>query len=410
MALTTHQLKKLIANPGRHSDGKGLYFRTIGEGRAYWCYRYRIGGKEREISIGPFPEVSLEQARAEHVKLRNRVVNDRGDPLADKQAGRIPGAAAPSFAAIADAHIKSKTSEWKSAKHHIAWTMTLTEYCKPIRNMPVDQIATKDVLAVLTPLWTKTPETASRLRARIETVLNHARALGHIDEDKANPARWKGHLDHLLPNPHKTGKPRGHHPAMPYADLPAFMAKLRPAPSEGARALMFLILTAARSEEVRGAVWDEIDLEQGVWTVPAERMKSGREHRVPLSEPAVALLREQFGRRQENQHHVFLGQRAASPQGVVALAQALHRAGAGQFTVHGFRSAFRDWAGDETSSPREVAEAALAHAVGDAAELAYRRGDALKKRRALMEAWAGFLNQGADTNVIPISRGVASQA
>jgi integrase len=168
--------------------------------------------------------------------------------------------------------------------------MTLTEYCAPIRDMPVNQIATKDVLAVLTPLWTKTPETASRLRCRIEAVLNRARVLGHIDEDRANPARWKGHLDHLLPNPLKTGKPRGHFAAMPYADVPAFTATLGVAVNgRGARALMFLILTAGRSEEVRGAVWDEVDLDAAVWTVPAERMKGGRLHRVPLSEPARYL-------------------------------------------------------------------------------------------------------------------------
>jgi integrase len=286
--------------------------------------------------------------------------------------------------------------------------MTLTRYCTGIRDMPVDEIATSDVLAVLTPLWTKTPETASRLRARIEAVLNAARALGHINADRANPARWRGHLDHLLPNPLKTGKPRSHHAAMPYADVPAFMAKLKDAPGLATKALMFAILVAARSGEVRGMPWSEVDLDKAVWTVPPERMKKGsREHRVPLSEPAMALLRTQLTARQDGQRHVFPGQFSSSPQGVVALSRALYEAGAGQFTVHGFRSAFRDWAGDQTSFPREVAEAALAHAVGDETERAYRRGDALDKRRQLMDAWAKFIT-GGDSNVIPISRRAAS--
>jgi integrase len=259
------------------------------------------------------------------------------------------------------------------------------------------------VLGVLTPLWTKTPATAAQLRARIEAVLNAARALGHIDPDRANPARWKGHLDHILPNPNRVGAPRGHHAAMPYGEVPGFMATLRTSPYESAKALAFLILTSARSGEVLGATWDEIDMESGTWTVPANRMKMKRLHRVPLSEAAMVLLRTQLAARQEGHRHVFPGVAPYRPLGPTALTVALHRAGAGQFTVHGFRSAFRDWAGDTTSFPREVAEAALAHAVGDETERAYRRGDALDKRRALMEAWANFIT-GADSNVIPLAR------
>jgi integrase len=276
--------------------------------------------------------------------------------------------------------------------------MTLTRYCAPIRNKPVDAIGTSDVLAVLTPLWTKTPETASRLRGRIEVVLNRARALGHIDEDRANPARWRGHLDQLLPNPN--GR-TSHHAAMPYADVPAFVAKLKDATA--AKALAFLILTSARADEALGATFDEINMESRVWAVPAARMKMKRLHRVPLSEAAMVILRTQLGRRQDGQRHVFTGRSLFSPLNKMALSRALDEAGGGEFTVHGFRSSFRDWAGDRTSFPREVAEAALAHAVGDETERAYRRGDALDKRRALMEAWANFLEE-TESNVVPLTR------
>jgi len=210
-----------------------------------------------------------------------------------------------------------------------------------------------------------------------------------IDENRANPARWRGHLDQLMPNPKKVGHRRGHHAAMPYADVPALMAALKATPGAAARALMFAILCAARSGEVFGATWDEIDLDAGVWTVPPDRMKMARPHRVPLSVPAVEILRLQLAAREKNQH-VFPGGRPRQPLSVMALAMAMRRLGAGEFTAHGFRSAFRDWAGDRTNFQREVAEAALAHAVGDETEQAYRRSDALDKRRELMDAWASF--------------------
>jgi hypothetical protein len=284
--LTTNRLKTLLTKPGRHGDGAGLYFRVLAEDKAYWVYRYRVDGKEREISIGPFPEISLVDARAQHMALRKRVVVDRADPLADKRAGKeMPKPTGkPTFAEIADAHIAAKGGEWRNARHIAQWEMTLTRYCAPIRNKPVDAIGTNDVLAVLNPLWTKTPETASRLRGRIEVVFNRARALGHIDEDRANPARWKGHLDQILPNPNSR---TSHHAAMPYAEVPAFVTTLQSAVLDtAAKALAFLILTAARAGEVLGATWDEIDLDAAVWSVPAARMKMKRPHRVPRSEAA----------------------------------------------------------------------------------------------------------------------------
>ncbi len=394
MKLTNPGLKRLLEKPGRHGDGAGLYFRTVGGDKAYWVYRYRVGRREREFSIGPYPEVSLTEARAKHTELRKRVVVDKTDPLAERQAARqvavlAPKALKPSFGEIADAHVKTMSGQWKNAKHRAQWAMTLKKYCAPIRDTPVDQIDTQGVLRVLTPRWPKTPETASRLRGRIEAVLNRARALNLIEENRANPARWKGHIDQLLPNPKKLGQRRGHHAAMRYADVPDFMATLKAAPGAAARALMFTILCAARSGEVFGATWDEIDLDAGVWTVPPDRMKAARSHRVPLSAPAVGILRGQFAERGQNPH-VFAGARPHQPLSVMALAMAMRRLGAGEFTPHGFRSAFRDWAGDKTNFPREIAEAALAHAVGDETEQAYRRGDALDKRRELMDAWASF--------------------
>jgi integrase len=402
--LTNTGLKGLIERPGRHSDGQGLFFRTLGQGKAYFVYRYRFGGKVREFSIGPYPEVSLNEAREKHAELRKRVVVDKADPLALRRAAKEKVSFAkgkPTFGTVADAYVEAKGGEWKNAKHRGQWAMTLTKYCAPIRDMAVDEVDTKAVLAILKPIWTKTPETASRLRGRMEMVLNAARARGLIDENRANPARWKGHLDQLLANPKKTGARRGHHAAMPYADVPAFMAKLKQAQGAAAKALMFAILTAARSGEVLGATWDEIDLNAGVWTVPASRMKGGREHRVPLSDAALAILRGQL-ESQGRSPHVFPGARPKRPLGPMALKQAMLKLGAGSCTAHGFRSAFRDWAGDETGFPREVAEAALAHAVGDETERAYRRGDALMKRRELMNAWADWLEGNEAAKVVSL--------
>ena len=289
--LTNAGLKGLIEKPGRHSDGDGLFFRTLGRGRAYWVYRYRSDGREREYSIGPYPEVSLIEARSKHAELRKRVVVDKADPLAMKRAEREKVALAkgkPSFGAIADQYVETMGGQWKSAKHRAQWSMTLTKYCAPIRDMAIDEVDTKAVLAVLNAgaLWTRAPETASRVRGRIEAVINRARALGLIDENRANPARWKGHLDQLLANPKKGSARRGHHAAMPYSDVPAFMATLADATSTAAKALAFAILTAARSGEVLGATWDEIDLNGSIWTVPASRMKAGKTHRAPLSRPS----------------------------------------------------------------------------------------------------------------------------
>ena len=287
---------------------------------------------------------------------------------------------------------------WRNGKHAAQWEMTLRDYASPLRRLPVDKITTDDVISVLKPLWNERPETASRLRGRIERVLDAAKAQGLRNGD--NPARWRGHLANLLPARQELA--RGHHAAMPFDDVPGFVAKLREVEGVSARALELAILTAARSGEVLGARWLEIDLDARVCTVPASRMKAGREHRVPLAEPAVEILSALAA--VKTREHVFPGAKRGRPLSVMALTMVMRRAGMGEFTVHGFRSAFRDWAGERTDFPREVAEAALAHVIGDATERAYWRGDALEKRRLLMEAWEAFIDPPHGRNVISMKR------
>jgi integrase len=272
---------------------------------------------------------------------------------------------------------------WRNAKHAAQWEMTLRDYAAPLRRLPVDKITTDDVIAVLKPLWNEKPETASRLRGRIERVLDAAKAQGLRNGE--NPARWRGHLDQLLPK--RQQLKRGHHAAMPYGALPAFLADLRERESVAARALEFAILTAARSGEVLGARWEEFgDLDRAVWTVPAARMKAGREHRVPLSKRAAKIVKGFYEVREGD--FVFPGQKAGQPLSTMALEMVLRRMKVDGVTVHGFRSTFRDWAAECTNFPNEVCEAALAHVIENKAEAAYRRGDLFDKRRKLMEAWS----------------------
>jgi integrase len=315
------------------------------------------------------------------------------------EAGRDPIAernreAEPSFAECVDQFLASMQESWRNEKHRAQWQMTLTAYCKPIGGKRVSAITTEDVLGVLSPIWQQKSETASRLRGRIERVLDFAKAMGWRSGE--NPALWRGHLKNILPARQKLT--RGHHAAMPYADVPAFVRSLPGKEAMAARALEFLILTAARTGEVLGATWDEIDLERKLWTIPASRMKAGREHRVPLSEPATAILASLQDTRISD--FVFPGFKAQSPLSNMALQKLMERMQVDQYTAHGFRSAFRDWVGDHTSFPREVAEAALAHTVGDANERAYRRADALEKRRRLMHAWADFCTKSGASTVV----------
>ena len=356
--------------------------------RRRWLFLYPWNGKRREMGLGGFSDVSLAEAR----RLRDdaaRLVREGRDPIAFRDLAREERAAKPTFGEIADALMTAKESEWRNAKHRAQWRMTLEVYAAPLRTRPVDEIDTTAVLAVLTPLWREKPETASRLRGRIEAVLDAAKAQGHRSGE--SPAAWRGHLAHLLP---KRGKlTRGHHAAMAYADVPAFVAKLRECDAIAAMALEFCILTATRSGEVLGARWSEIDMAARVWTVPAGRMKAGLGHRVPLSARVLAIL--------ERLSEALTGDFVfPSPRGNKlshpVMGKVMSRLGVDGVTVHGFRSAFRDWAGNETHFPREIAEAALAHTVGDKAEQAYRRGDALEKRRDLMAAWAAWCEPKAD--------------
>ena len=337
------------------------------------------GGSRHELGLGAYPTVTLAAARAGAAEYRLMIATGR-DPLAEKKKE-----AEPTFAECADNFLASMEGSWRNSKHRAQWRMTLAEYCRPIATKRVSAIGTVEVLSVLVPIWTTMPETASRLRGRIERVLDFAKVKGWRSGE--NPALWRSHLKNVLPARRKLT--RGHHAAMPYLDVPAFIERLRGLEALSSRALEFLILTAARSGEVLGAKWDEFDFEAGLWTVPAVRMKAGKEHRVPLSKPALAIVKALHELR--TSEYVFPGHARGRPLSNMAFAKLLKRMKAGQVTPHGFRSAFRDWAGDTTSFPREVAEQALAHRVGDETERAYRRSDALEKRRKLMAAWADYL-------------------
>ncbi|MGJ0508326.1 MAG: tyrosine-type recombinase/integrase [Methylocystis sp.] len=371
------------AKAGRHGDGAGLWLAVSQTGAKRWLYRFTIDGKVSELGLGSYPTVSLTEARDKAAEAR-RIHKAGKSPVEAKREGAKAEAGRPTFGKVADDFLAAKSSEWRNPKHRAQWAMTLERYAAPLRSRPVDAIDTEAVLEVLTPIWQKTPETASRLRGRIEAVLDAARARGFIPRNEANPARWRGHLDKLLPK--RTKLSRGHHAAMAYSEVPAFITKLRDRDAMAALALEFTILTATRSGEVLGARWGEIDAASKVWAIPKDRMKAGRDHRVPLSGPALKILAKLSETRRSE--FVFPGARAGRPLSNMAMEMVLRRMGLDGVTVHGFRSAFRDWAGNETHFAREVAEAALAHVVGDKAEQAYRRGDALQKRRALMEAWA----------------------
>jgi integrase len=380
-----------LTKPGRHSDGGGLYLNITATGARSWVFMWKVAGKRREMGLGSLRDVPLAKARERAADARQKLA-DGLDPIAVRDKPKVM-----TFGEAADALIESMSSSWSSNKHRAQWRMTLAVYCEPLRSKPVAEIGAEDVLKILQPLWATKPETASRLRGRIERVLGFARARGQRSGE--NPARWRGHLDALLPKRAKLM--RGHHKAMPFDDLPAFMASLREREGIAPRALEFAILTAARSGEVLGARWDEVNLDAGQWIVPATRMKAGREHRVPLSARAVEILRQMEQARFSE--FVFPGLKRNRPLSVMALDRVLRRMKV-DVTVHGFRSAFRDWAGERTYFPREVAEAALAHLVGDAVERAYRRGDALEKRRLLMEDWARFCEPKGSGTVVPIGR------
>lgn len=376
--------------PGRHADGGNLYLVVDPSGAKRWVFLFRWQGKLKEMGLGGLTSVSLARAREKAAAARALLDAGRNPITARKDEQAVP-----TFGEAADVYVAAHEASWKNDKHKAQWRTTLKDHAASLRPLLVDEIDTAAVLAVLQPIWTKKPETASRLRGRIEAILDAAKAAGHRSGE--NPAAWRGHLDHLLPGRQKLS--RGHFAAMPYGDIPAFIAALRAQDTVSALALEFLILTAARSGEVLGATWPEIDFKARVWAIPAERTKASREHRVPLSERAVEVLREAEKLRAGG--HVFPGRLRDRPLSSMALEMTLRRMKVENATPHGFRSAFRDWAGNETHYPREICEAALAHAVGDRTEQAYRRSDALERRRALMTDWAAFIEPREDTaNVV----------
>ncbi|TXN72939.1 DUF4102 domain-containing protein [Methylobacterium sp. WL18] len=369
--------------PGRHADGDGLYLVVDASGAKRWLFLFRWQGKLKEMGLGGLSTVSLADAR-ERAREARRILKDGQNPIEQRRAARAEPEAAVTFGAFADQIVSDLSHGFRNEKHKAQWTSTLTTYAAVLRSMPIDTIGTSDVLAVLTPIWRTKSETASRLRGRIERILDGAKAKELRTGE--NPARWRGHLDKLLPPRHKLT--RGHHAAMRFNDVPAFVTDLRGRVAVAAMALEFCILNASRSGEVLGARWDEIDRKALVWTIPPERMKAGVEHRVPLTERAIAILAQAETIR--SSEFVFPGQKYGRPLSIMAMEMQLRRMKV-SVTVHGFRSSFRDWAGECTSFPRDVAEMALAHVVGDATERAYRRGDALERRRELMNAWATFL-------------------
>lgn len=365
----------------------GLGMNVHAGGSRSWVFRARFAGKRRDMGLGGYPDVTLAQARelarAARAKMRSGI-----DPIEEGRAARsnliAARMSAVDFSRAASLYIEAHESSWRSLKHRQQWENTLTTYATPkIGQLLVRDIELPHVLSVLEPIWKEKTETASRLRGRIESVLDWATARGY--RMGPNPARWKGHLDKLLPSPGKISK-TDHHRSLPYAEMPAFFAKLRQQDGAGAKALEFVILTAARSGEVRGATWDEFDLDAATWVVPAERMKAKKEHRVPLSTQAVELLKTQW----EVRHSTFV---FPSPRdgalSDMTLTAVLRRMGV-DAVPHGFRSTFRNWSAEKTDYPREVAELALAHTVGNAVERAYMRTDLFEKRRELMQDWADY--------------------
>jgi integrase len=384
------------APPGTYDDGRGLRLIVRPSGARSWILRYQLDGRRRDMGLGRWPETTLAMAREKALELR-REIDAKRDPLVQRrQAKGLP------FQAAAEALIEGKRPGWRNAKHAAQWGATLRTYVYPkLGDRDVQAVDTRGILDVLRPIWSEKPETASRVRQRIEAVLDYAAAIGARTGD--NPARWKGHLDHLLPQPGKVKRVE-HHAALDWREAPAFMAELAKREGVAARALAFAVLTAARSGEVRGMRWAEVDRAAAVWTVPADRIKAGREHRVPLALAALALLGEP-GRADAL---VFPSPGDPTrPLSDMTLAAVLRRMGRGDVTVHGFRSTFRDWAGETTAHPREVVEAALAHRLKDKAEAAYARGDLFAKRRRLMEDWAAYLARAEQATVLPLERKVS---
>jgi integrase len=393
----------VASEPRRLSDGGGLYL-SVDQHRKRWVFLYALRGRQREMGLGAAGKdgVSLSKAR-ELASAARQQLRDRIDPLearrADQRARAMTDKAC-TFGDFADRYIETKRSEWKNDKHVAQWVMTLRDHAAPLRRFQVRDIDTEAVLNTLRPIWQTVPETAQRLRGRIEAILDAAKVKGLREGE--NPARWRGHLSHLLAKRQKLT--RGHHRALPFERVPAFIVELRSRSDVSARLLEFVVLTAARSGEARGAKWSEFDVTGRVWTIPRERMKAGREHRVPLSDRALQIVQELEAIRLSEFAFPSL---KGKPYSDMSMTQLLKRMGYAEVaTCHGFRSSFKDWASECTGFPNEVSEMALAHAITNEAEAAYRRRTLFEKRRELMEAWARYC--GGETNIVslPIANAV----
>lgn len=393
------------AKPGRHADGGGLHLLVKESGARSWVYRFMLNGKSRDIGLGPAGTdgISLSQARDARDALRLKVKagidpleerqRDAADALAAAQAAQVAGM---TFKAVAETYIGANEGSWRNDKHRQQWKNTLATYVYPvIGELPVAEVGTAHVLQILEPIWKAKAETASRVRGRMETILDAAKARGYREGE--NPARWRGHIAQILPA--RSRLTRGHHKAMAYEGIPAFVGALHKREAVAALALEFTILTAARTGEVIGAKWDEVDLDKAIWTIPASRMKAGKEHRVPLSARAVEILKSVQGLRKE---WLFPATKGGKMSGM-AMTMLLRRMKV-DVTVHGFRSSFRDWSAECTGYAHEVAEMALAHTIENKVERAYRRGDLFDKRRRLMDDWATYCTTipTAGANVTPI--------
>ena len=406
--LKQRQLDSLVkaGQAGSHSDGGGLILKLNGKGAANWLHRYQMNGRRRDMGLGSYPTVSLADARAKVAEAR-KLIAEGIDPITERDRlaalKAYQAANGVAFEQVATQYLEDHLPSWKNAKHRYQWQSTLSTYVYPvIGQKSIQDIDTEDVLKILRPIWLEKPETASRVRGRIETILNAAKANKLRTGD--NPAAWRGHLSGLLAK-HNKRQLVQHHPAMPYNDLPMFWQELRQHSSHSAKALQFLILTACRTSEVSNATWDEIDKEAQVWTIPAHRMKAGQAHRVPLTAAILEILDSL--ERIESNPYIFTGMKAGRPISDQTMHRLFtHYMGYNQYTVHGFRSTFRDWAGECTHHPRDVCEQALAHTLTNVVEASYRRGDLLEKRRRLMDDWTAYATTPVDnSNLVQFKRG-----
>ncbi|GAA5442609.1 prophage integrase IntA [Microbulbifer sp. NBRC 101763] len=404
--LTVKGIKGIKA-PGKYDDGDGLRLFVQASGARSWVLRYQLLGKRREMGLGSLNDVNLKQARAE-AALQRKLILQGLDPVTERRRIQEEQKAAVhddsvkfvTFSDIAEDYIRVHSKGWRNAKHIQQWRNTLKQYAHPvIGEIPPSQVTTDDVLQILKTIWLEKPETANRVRNRVELVLDAAKARGLREGE--NPARWRGHLDKLLPPRSKVRQVR-HHSALPWVELPEFMQEISKREGLAFRAMELTILTATRTSEVLEATWDEVDFSTKSWTIPAERMKAGKEHRVPLAPQVIALL--ESIPRIDDSPYLFPGQRQGRPLSNMSMLMALRRMDRNDLTVHGFRSTFRDWAGESTPHPRDVCEQALAHSLGDSVEAAYRRGDLFEKRKSLMADWAAYATVAPVDNVVSIRK------